>query len=230
MRRSVVMVSLAIAALLGAAERTWASGAGEGPGGPVRGSIVYLEGEVTLDGGPCAIGQAVETGATMRTGPASACEIVFGTGNVMRLREKTTAVFDLEPSTLGVRMPTGSLAAVFNKVKALGGSFRVTTSAAVAGVRGTAFFVQVEDESRTYVCACNGAVDVASKGARNATLASTNHDARRFTFTDGSTVVEKAGLLYHDNALMDSVAARIGATIPWGAGAYGSRDGGGYGD
>lgn len=225
-RRGVLAVALA----LGVASWTWAAGEGETTAGPTRGELVYVEGDVTLDGRECEIGQVVRTGATIRTGTASTCDIVFGSHNVMRIREKTTVVFDLEPGSLGVRMPTGSLAVVFNKVRALGRNFRVSTSSAVAGVRGTTFFVQVEDETSTYVCACYGEVGVAARGVADTVLASTSHSARRFTLRDGSTRIEKAGLLYHDNALMESVAARIGATIPWGTGGYGEPGSGGYRD
>lgn len=225
-RRGVLAVALA----LGAASWTWAAGGGETATGPTRGELVFIEGEVTLDGRECEIGQAVQTGATIRTGPASTCDIVFGSHNVMRLREKTTVVFDLEPQSLGVRMPAGSLAVVFNKVRALGRTFRVSTNSAIAGVRGTSFFVQVEDENSTYVCACYGEVGVAARGVADTVLASTNHSARRFTLRDGSTRIENPGLLYHDNALMESVAARIGATIPWGKGGYGEPMSGGYRD
>ncbi len=225
-RRGVPAVALA----LGVAAGTWAAGGGETATGPTRGELVSIEGEVTLDGRECETGQAVQTGATIRTGPASTCDIVFGSHTVMRLREKTTVVFDLEPQSLGVRMPAGSLAVLFNKVRALGRTFRVSTNSAIAGVRGTSFFVQVEDENSTYVCACYGEVGVAARGVADTVLASTNHSARRFTLRDGSTRIENPGLLYHDNALMESVAARIGATIPWGKGGYGEPVSGGYRD
>lgn len=221
---------LAVALALGVASWTWSAGGGETATGPSRGELVYVEGDVTLDGSACEIGQVVRTGATIRTGAASTCDVVFGSHNVMRIREKTTVVFDLESQSLGVRMPAGSLAVVFNKVRALGRTFRVSTNSAIAGVRGTSFFVQVEDGNSTYVCACYGEVGVSAWGAADTVLASTNHSARRFTLQDGSTRVEKAGLLYHDNALMESVAARIGATIPWGKGSYGSNEDGGYRD
>lgn len=218
-----------IAALLRTAAPSWAAGGGETVTGPVNGEIVYLEGDVTMDGKECAIGQAVPSGATVKTGPASTCEIVFGRENVMKLQEKTAAVFDLKPESPGVRLSSGSLAAVFNKVKALGSTFRVATRGTVAGVRGTAFFIRVEDENNTYVCACYGEVGVSAQGAGETALSATRHMARRFTVKDGATAVESAGLLYHDDALMNAVAARIGAAIPWGSGSYGAQTQGGSG-
>lgn len=220
MRRTLPCVFIVAAALF-AADAAWARGGAETAAVPLQGEVVYLEGEVTVDGKPCTVGQAVPNGATVATGPASLCEIVFGKENVMRLQEKTLVVFDLKPDSPGVRLASGSLAAVFNKVKALGSTFRVATSGAVAGVRGTAFFIRVEDGNNTYVCACYGEVGVSSQGAVEEGLSSSRHTARRFTAKDGSTVSEKAGLLYHDDALMNAVAARIGAVIPWGSGSYG---------
>jgi hypothetical protein len=45
-------------------------------------------------------------------------------------------------------------------VGANGQGFLVRTPSAVAGARGTSFFMKVESATSTYVCACNGAMQV----------------------------------------------------------------------
>jgi hypothetical protein len=218
-----------VAAIFLAADAVWAKGGVEAPAGRLQGEVVYLEGEVTVDGKQCTVGQKVPDGATVGTGAASLCEIVFGKENVMRLLANTMVAFELKPASPGVHLSSGSVAIVFNKVKALGSTFRVATSSAIAGVRGTVFFIRVEDGNNTYVCACNGEVAVSSRGIADTALSSMHHLAQRFTAKDGTTVTTKADLLYHDDALMNAVAARIGVVIPWDPGSYGAPGKGGSG-
>ena len=45
--------------------------------------------------------------------------------------------------------------------------FWVRTSNAVAGVRGTCFFIKVEDDNNTFVCCCNGAFGSRGRAARS---------------------------------------------------------------
>lgn len=223
MRRGLSLVFVLLAAA------AWGRGGVEAPAGPVQGEVAYLEGDVSVDGKPAVLKQKVPDGVTVTVGAESYCDIVFGRGNVMRVLAKTIVTLDLGAAIPGVRLSSGALASVFHDVKALGSTFRVKTNAAVAGVRGTAFFVQVEDDSNTYVCACNGELGVGATETAESSLASTRHAARRFTVKDGTTTVSSPGLLYHDNAMMDSVASRIGASIPWGVG-YGSGYGGASGN
>ena len=68
------------------------------------------------------------------------------------------------------------------------------------------------------------------RGARReAELASGRHMARRFTRDGLATRVTAPGLLYHDDAVMDELARKIGYTVPWGTAPYGTPASGGYG-
>jgi hypothetical protein len=195
------------------------------------GEIAYLEGEVTVDRVPARIGQPVPSGAVVQTGPASVCEITWGNRNIIQIQENTRAVLGTARVTPGIDLQRGSVAAVLNKLAMISGrdSFRIRTPSAVAGVRGTTFFVKVEDEATTYVCACNGSIDVTRGLARQAELASSAHMARRFSRAGLATRITEPGLLYHDNATMDRLAQKIGYSIPWGQGVYGSASPGGSG-
>lgn len=96
----------------------------------------------------------------------------------------------------------------------------------VAGVRGAAFFIQVESPTSTYVRTCNGALRLADVMAGNRReVESDSHKALRFVDTAGGIHVSTAPLLYHRNATMDDLARKIHVRIPW-ARDRGGDDGG----
>lgn len=193
------------------------------------GQVAFLDGDVTVDGKEAQIGQTIRRGATIQTGPASVCEITWGNENIVQIQEKTLAILDVGSFTPGIRLESGSVAAVMNRVDAVSrrGTFRVKTPSAAAGVRGTVFFVKVEDRSNTYVCACYGAVGVTPPLGAQTELAANRHIARRFTRAGLASRSVPAGLLYHDDRSIDALAQRIGYTVPWGQGTFGTTGSGG---
>lgn len=215
--RLVAVIAVALAAATSAAA--------------VTGRIIYREGEVTVNRTAARVGQDVPAGATVRTGPGSVCEITWGDRNIIQVQQNTTVVLQTARLAPGLLLREGSIAAVLNKLEGISGrdDFRVRTPSAVAGVRGTVFFVMVEDAANTYVCACNGTVDVSRGARREAELASGQHMARRFTRAGLATRVTAPGLLYHDDSVMDGLARKIGYTVPWGTAPYGAPSSGGYG-
>jgi hypothetical protein len=113
---------------------------------------------------------------------------------------------------------------VLDRLQELAGSpsFEVRTHTAVGGVRGTVFFVSVESEESTYICTCNGETDLSgsSDDADRADRASTAvdadyHTAYRFVQEGATVSYQSAPLLYHTDEEMDTLAAKIGVTIPW---------------
>lgn len=196
-----------------------------GPGGTAfaassQGEISYLEGQVTVDNVPAAIGDAVPLGATIRTAAVSLCEIVFREKNILRLGDQTTFVFNPSNLQVGSDLQKGALTLVLkNLVTGAAGdhSFFVRTPTAAAGVRGTSFFVKVEDANTTYICMCNGAATI-DGGADPAgfDLESSHHAAYRLSTSGrGATSVSKAPLLYHTDEDMEGLAAKIGVSIDW---------------
>ena len=94
--------------------------------------------------------------------------------------------------------------------------FRITTSNAVAGVRGTCFFVKVEDDDNTFICCCNGTLHLeGTGGAFTAEPAGSHHEELRVTRSQRGISVAAAPLLYHTDADVEAIAARIGETIDW---------------
>jgi hypothetical protein len=220
MIRSVMMLSALVLWLAGTGA-AFAGGAGEsGPVNP-RGVIEYLEGEVLVDGAEAVIGQEVPPGAVIRTAAASFCEVVFAGRNIFRVEASTIARIDIDEDHGAIDLQQGALAAVFQKlqrINASGGGFRLQTPTAVAGIRGTVFYIRVESPESTYICTCNGRTrlaDVAESFQR--TVTSDRHKALRFAREGTRIRAQEAPLLYHDNPTMDRLAARIGVRIPWGS-------------
>jgi hypothetical protein len=185
-----------------------------------RGVIEYLEGDVLLNGSAAEIGQEIPLGASVQTGEDSLCIILFAGKNIFRIQEQSIAIIEIDESMGSIDLKQGGLAAVFSKLQTLsssGGTFRIQTPTAVAGVRGTAFYVQVEDENNTYICTCNGRLgiqDVEQSNSRS--VRSDYHAAYRFSRNGEGIRLSSASLLYHSDATMNLLAAKIRIRIPWG--------------
>ncbi len=125
-------------------------------------SIAYIEGQATIDGRTASTGDTVPLGSTVATDAQSLCEIRFNGKNAIRLAESTAFVFDPANLQRGSELKQGALIMVLKNLTtgADGQGFKLRTPSALAGVRGTSFFVKVVDASATYVCCCNGAVHV----------------------------------------------------------------------
>jgi ferric-dicitrate binding protein FerR (iron transport regulator) len=219
MRLSGLLV-LILPALVGAG-RVWAGGTAEtGPVNP-RGTIEYLEGVVLLNGVGAQIGQQVPVGATIATAESSYCEVVFAGRNIFRIEPLTVIRIEIEERRGAIDLREGAVAAVFQKlqrIRSSGGAFRLQTPTAVAGIRGTVFYVRVEDQDNTYICTCNGATRLADIGESfQRYVRADRHKALRFSKHGERITASPAPLLYHDNPSMDALAARIGVRIPWGS-------------
>ena len=180
--------------------------------------IEYFEGEVWIDGEEAEFGQVLEVGALVQTGEGSYCEIEFGQANVLRITENTVAEVEIDYSSQNIGLKFGAVAAVFDKVRSVteGGAFRVATPSAVAGVRGTVFYIRAESADSSYICTCNGTLFLEhSDGETTLSVTGTHHSARRFTRTDGEIVESVAGLEFHDDLFMEELAADVDVVITW---------------
>jgi hypothetical protein len=182
-----------------------------------RGQVVYMEGEVWIDGAVAQIGTELPAKASIRTGPASYCDIVFDGKNAVRITQNAQATLDFGASPIDVQLEKGGVTSVLRKLAAASGSdaFRVRTPSAVAGVRGTSFCVW-SDGKETYICACNGTVHtIDAKGGNESILAAAHHTATVYTPAGESYSAQAAGMLHHTDESVESVAARIGEKIDW---------------
>lgn len=179
--------------------------------------VEYLEGDVKADGEVLNIGDILLPGIQVITGPDGIIEISFGQGNILRIEEGTSLSLNLADPEEGLDIQRGSVAAVFEGLQTIGvgptRSLNVRTPVAVAGVRGTVFYIKVESQDSTYVCTCHGEL-VFEDGKY--TVRSARHSANRFFRDDDSVRFETAEELYHDSASLDAVAERAGVDIRWG--------------
>lgn len=184
---------------------------------PTRGKIVYLEGEVMIDGTKAEIGQELGAKVRIETGPNASCEVVFDEKNALRVSQNAIATFDFSGIVKEVALKKGGLTSVLRKLGQVAGQdgFRVVSDTAVAAVRGTCFCVWV-DEKSTYVCACNGSVrTIDAKGSNELMISAAHHNARNYV-KDGSAIhIAIAGIEHHSDVTMESLAARIGEKIDW---------------
>ena len=163
---------------------------------------------------------AVRPSATIKTYENSFIEVVFNKKNIFKIFENSEAVLDLDAQGKSIFLKTGAIANLIKKLDALQDRFRprykIATSVAVAGVRGTAFYVKVEDNKNTYICVCNGEVEITNTTDSNKTLvAEKHHQAVRFTREKGKTVLSTAKMLYHDDKGIEKLAETINEKIDW---------------
>lgn len=186
-----------------------------------EGRIDYFEGEVTVNGEPAELGLRVQTGDTVATGEQSVADVVFGEKNIFRLDENTLVRLTFEGNRQGARLERGTFAAVFDELVTAGSGendgFILETKTAVAGVRGTTFFVKQESEDATFICTCHGSLHMDPRqGASPFTVTNYRHEAYRFLRDGDQIIVESERDLYHTSEDLNRLADRIDVTIPWG--------------
>ena len=182
--------------------------------------LSYMEGDVRVEGRPASLGQRVPFGAMVQCGADALAEISFGNRNIMRVEENTVVQIEIGRDVHRASLQTGRVASVVEGLAGLGdrrrSRFFFFFSASVAGVRGTAFFAAVEGPNASYICTCNGELDMETVDGQRETVQAARHIARRFVGVAGGGVeIEEAPLLYHSDEDMDSLAAKVGYTIPW---------------
>ncbi len=132
----------------------------------LSGQVVYTEGDVSIRNGSqthdAVPGEPLNPGDVISTGTESLAVIGLANSTTLKLRPKTTLAIDSIGESTAVTLNAGG---VFTHVlKKLTGRFTVQTQTAVAGVRGTEFFIAygrtVDALSDVWLCVNSGAVDV----------------------------------------------------------------------
>ena len=188
--------------------------------GPIVDVVLeYTEGTVQIDGETAVAGQKLKPKFTVSTGDDSYCAVIFNRKNIMHVDANTFAEVDLGKAVKRVKLHRGVLASALRKLDRIAEDdegFKLETPIAVAGVRGTVFFVNVESDSRSYICTCNGILRTAdAEGGNDLLVASAHHTAYRYLDRGGSFAAESAPFLYHSDEMMELGAARIGEKIDW---------------
>lgn len=214
--RTIVATSLSIMAL-------FALGSCKGKTDTARSpaSVVYLEGSLTMNGEPLEIGAIIEDDALLQTQADSLAEIVFGDKNAIRIGPNASLRVHLAELERSVQVERGAVTAVLRKLeKAAGGNLQVNTPSLVAGVRGTSFCVWVSgSDEETYFCTCNGHIEFVPGGTSEKIIKeASHHDALIFKGSGDNvqvTLPDEHTNHRHDDASLESLAARIGEKMDW---------------
>jgi ferric-dicitrate binding protein FerR (iron transport regulator) len=132
----------------------------------INGQVVYTEGDVAWRSGgqtrDAAIGDSLGAGDVIITGPMSLAVIDLANGTTVKLKEKTTLAIDSIGESTAVTLTAGAMFTTI--VRKLTGRFSVQTQTAVAGVRGTEFFIAygrtIDAQPDVWLCVNSGAVEV----------------------------------------------------------------------
>ena len=191
----------------------------EASSGKIEAIATYIQGEVTINGQPGKEGEVVPIGSTVKTGPAAAAEITFGSQNIFRVEAETITTISISEKERRIQIEKGAIDAIFERLGMIADNneFRVETPSVVAGIRGTVFYIKVEKPDTTYVCTCYGTVhqEAADESAAKDVTAY-HHKAYRYIRSESGVKIETAGLDYHDDAAMDGLGEKIDVKIPWG--------------
>lgn len=125
------------------------------PQQPAR-RVVEVQGKVTLDGAPVTPDMELPATGTLETGKDGRALLTLGKGSIIEVRKSSKV--KLGSSTRkksSFELVTGTLWSFLAK----GESYEVVTGNAVAGVRGTIFYVEAHKHD-TYICACDGEVEL----------------------------------------------------------------------
>jgi ferric-dicitrate binding protein FerR (iron transport regulator) len=131
------------------------------------GQLLYTEGDVSIRSGAdrreAAIGDRLGAGDVVETGAQSLAVIDLANDTTVKLREKTSLAIDSIGEETVVNLKSGG--AFASIARKLAGHFSVRTDTAVAGVRGTRFFVAygrtIDSMPDVWLCVSTGTVEVA---------------------------------------------------------------------
>jgi hypothetical protein len=180
-------------------------------------TVTFVKGQVKVNDKEIKPGESIDDLATITTGENSICEITFQEKNIIQIQSQSEITLNFVNLIKGIELKKGSVASILKNLEIHPGEdgFRIKTNTTVAGVRGTTFFLHTDGE-KTYVCDCNGSVNVSDvKNTHSELMKSLRHTARVFSMVDGKIKVEAGALLYHDDKMMEELAAKINYKIDW---------------
>ena len=158
-----------------------------------EGVLHFLVGDVRVDGKKATLGMKIGRSVTVETGAASVAEVRYGHETGLRIRENSRVKIDRPASAYRILLAHGALLSMVKHRT----DFEVQTPITAAGVRGTFFFVQAPDDTTTYVCACNGTVELRDGKKMLKKVSAAHHEPYRLHGRPGQVVIEPQGMLDH---------------------------------
>lgn len=202
-RRILRMLAASSMASLGLGLIRQALAAGSSP--RLANGIHRLEGEVRFNGKPRLIGDLLTTPLEVVTGDRSLAAFSLGRNAYLVRSNSRISLADTDGKGADVWVEAGKLLSVFEQ-----GEARVMTPTAIAGLRGTGIYVEVEPE-RSYVCLCYGTAELAAAHNRSLreSLSTRHHEAPRYV--SASAIVPAAVHNHTDDELilLESLVGRV---------------------
>ncbi len=180
-------------------------------------SIYRIEGEAFVNDRAAGLATPIAPGDTVRTGPGGEIAFVVG-GHAMLARGATTVVIerggrDESIALRGLRLLSGALLSVSRDSR-----FRLRTTMATIGIRGTGFYAEAEPD-RTYFCTCYGTTDVEADAdpASRETIEASYHDRPVYILRDAPAgrAIRAAPFINHTDEELALVEALVGREPPF---------------
>jgi hypothetical protein len=167
--------------------------------------IHRLEGEVRFNGKLRQVGDLLAAPLEVVTGDRSLAAFSLGRNAYLIRGNSRISIADTDGKGADVWVEAGKLLSVFEQ-----GEARVMTPTAIAGIRGTGIYVEVEPE-RSYVCLCYGTAELvaAHNRAVHETLNTRHHESPRYV---SSRAILPATVQNHTDAeliLLESLVGRV---------------------
>lgn len=169
-----------------------------------------IEGEVTIDGKPATIGQQVRPGQKVATGADA--EAIFVIGKDAFLQRENSEFAWRAGAVPVLRYLSGKVLSVFGK-----GRKRLDTPTATVGIRGTACYIEAEQE-QTYFCLCYGTALVTPKGmpTMHETVRTQHHEHPMYIRGGNAReIMESARVINHTDAELIMLEGLVGRLPPF---------------
>jgi hypothetical protein len=133
--------------------------------------VLKVTGTALVDGAEAHEGMALSESAVIETKAASTVAITLFRGAVTQVRELTRVELGKNADFEQQKKKEWSLKLLAGAVWSFlpkGSSYEVSTQNAVAGARGTVYYVQATTADDTYICDCDGDIEVNVAGKKKA--------------------------------------------------------------
>ena len=175
-----------------------------------EGKLIFFRGDVKINQRSAILGGAIRAGDRIETGARGVAEVILADRSIMRIRENT----QMEYSEFGTEVKANLfLGKILNVVRKTGKGFMISTPTIVASVSGTVFFTEATpDPEHTYLCACNGSIDVLSEyGAEEkaGNVTGTHHTAFNIFKREGQYPMERDVMKHHDDEEIAALEANF---------------------
>lgn len=175
--------------------------------------VLEVKGNVIVDGAPAYEGLALTEKSVIETKAASSALVTVMSGGVLSVRElarvelgKNADWKKAKKKEWSIKVLAGALWSFLPK----GSSYEVQGPNAVAGARGTTFYVQVNAPDDSYICVCDGDVEIQSGGKKKMHKSKHKHVSMTFKGADKKTKVKPTKeLIGHTDAEGETIGKML---------------------